>query len=289
MKVPGALFAALTFAGALSGCTMSINEGTVFQPREPTERNEPLSISGAERLAGKATLRHERVPLAGEMIAVSHVTASTARPGAPLIVTCMGNASDRVSSGAYYAEKVLPFGDVLMFDYPGYGDSSGTADTATLVSLQTDFAAYVTGQAEGRPIIFWGHSLGGFVCAQMARSTPALDAIVLETTAANADEVAAAWKPWYLPFLIIRVEDGLAEYDTPAALRGFSGPVLVIGGGKDETLPVKLSRSLAGQLEAQGNDVTYLEYPDAGHYDAATGPTFAADAAPVLRRWRAPD
>lgn len=289
MRIVSAQAAVLGMLLTLCGCSVAIDEGTVFQPRAVQDRSEALSISGAEKLAGTAELRHERVRLGGETIALTHVTAHGTRPGAPLILACMGNASDRINNGVYYAQKLLPYGDVLMFDYPGYGDSTGEANTATLVALQKDFAGYVTRAAEGRPLIYWGHSLGGFVCAQIARETPALDAIVLETTAPNAEEVARAWKPWYMPFLSIRVEDGLAAYDTPEALKDFAGPVLVIGGGKDDTLPVALSRSLARQLEAQGNDVTYLEYPEAGHYDAALGDTFAADAAGVLGRWSAPD
>jgi predicted esterase len=43
--------------------------------------------------------------------------------------------------------------------------------------------------------------------------------------------------------------------------------VLVLGGEKDETLPVGLARSLGKALKDEGVDATYVEFKGGGHSD----------------------
>ena len=42
---------------------------------------------------------------------------------------------------------------------------------------------------------------------------------------------------------------------------------MVIGAGRDEVLPVSLSRELADRLGEAGADVTYARLAEAGHFD----------------------
>lgn len=272
----------------LAGCTVAIDEETVFVPRKVEARAadaSALEIPGQSGL--EATVSHALIAAANLQIATTHVTREGLGADEPLILVCMGNASDRVRSGLAYARKTMPYGDVLLFDYPGYGDSTGTPTASNLEAIRAPLIDHAEAIAAGRPILLWGHSLGGFVCAQSAGESDAIKGIVLETTAANASEVAASWKPWYMPFLNIRVADTLAGYDTPAALAKFPGPVLVIGAAKDSTLPVELHRSLQSQLKAQGANVTYLEYAVAEHYDAALQPEFETDSKAFFEAVRA--
>lgn len=272
------LATALLGALVLSACTYKISEQTVFvPPRVDRKAASPSEMAIRNEAALGAHVHHDFVSYEGERLAVTYVSRGGDDGARPLFLICMGNASDRIRHGATYADRLLAFGDVLLFDYPGYGDSTGRPAIDYLLAAGPALAQYADGLADGRPIILWGHSLGGFVCSQMAESVEGLDAIALETTAANAGEVADAWKPWYLPFLRLEVTDGLERFDTPAALAPLARPILVLGAGRDGVLPVGLHRSLARQLEVQGEAVTYVEYPGATHYNLPSQPGFAED------------
>lgn len=283
--------AAIACGLVLAGCTnVRIDERTVFRPQA---RADPARTPAELERWPAATLRAEyadvRVAHAFLGDGVARVAYThLAMPGRerPLVVVCGGNASDRWNSGIAYARRALAHADVLLFDYPGYGDSPGVASAAVLESASRQVAALAVSLSGERPLIFWGHSLGGFVCSGMARETPTTDGVVLETTARTAREVAVAWTPWYARSLVsVEVADTLASYDVAVALRGFRGPVLVLGAGRDRVLPVELSRSLYAALRAQGTRAEYVELPEASHADAPREPGFAPAVARYFDRF----
>lgn len=296
----------------VSGCALVIDEGTAFapQPFDPalaassgeTIRGETIlkgadpnwrwafgsggdkgELRGDPATFAAATIQHGRQPAGGGEVAWSLLT----RPGAdrPLIVFCGGNASTRQNSGFVYSAISLPYGDVLLFDYPGSGETGGVASAETFEGLLTGLIPLIEEKAKGRSLVVWGHSLGGFVCSELTERVPGVDGVVLEATARNAEEVAAALKPWFLgPFLQTRVKPSLASYDNVDALKAFDGPILVLGAENDQTLPVRLSRSLQAALAAIGRKSTYVEIPDSGHNSLAAAPEFAPAVAAFFAR-----
>jgi pimeloyl-ACP methyl ester carboxylesterase len=229
-------------------------------------------------------VEHGLLPVANDgRVAWSYFTRETAgtedqaAKARPLIVHCAGNAGDRYNSGLGYASKALPWGDVLVFDYPGYGDSTGNPSTSALEAASSALIADLSARSEGRDLILWGHSLGGFICARLAEQADGVDGLILETSARSVTEVAAAWKPWWTgPFLRIDVAESLAGYDTASSAKAFGGPVLVLGARKDDTLPVRLARSLADGAKVLGANVRYVEFVQAGHRTVPDAPDFAA-------------
>jgi pimeloyl-ACP methyl ester carboxylesterase len=224
-------------------------------------------------------VRHGFLPTGNLTLAYSYFTRADSKSEAnhPLIVECTGNAMDRYSAGVSYAQKALPWGDVLMFDYPGYGDSTGKPEPATLEPAITVVIAQGRKIAGGRKIVLWGHSLGGFVCGKMASQMPEAHALILETTAQNARSVVRQWtSPWMRPFVFPKISPSLASYDTAKAVGGAKYPILVLGAGQDKTLPVPLSRALATALKEQGAIVTYVEFPQAEHWNVPKQSNFRA-------------
>lgn len=277
--------AALVF---LAACSVRIDESSVFRPEAhaaPAQTVEELSRWPIDRVRADtpdAAARHGFLGEGDTRIAYTLVTRpvrARARARRPLIVYCGGNAGDRYNSGVFYVQKALPYGDVMLFDYPGYGDSPGQPSAETFDAMAPLVSQYAVRQAGRRPLIFWGHSLGGFVCSRIARDTPQTDGVILEATARNATEIARAWRPWYAPRLMrIHVQESLAAYDVAAALSRVDAPILVLGGARDRTLPVRLSRSLAEALRGEGANVTYVEFPQAAHIDISRQPNFPATA-----------
>ena len=140
---------------------------------------------------------------------------------------------------------------VLAFDYRGYGLSEGSPSER---GLSLDAAAVVRHAAQtrksGRPLIYWGRSLGGPVAAAACREvTP--DAIVLESTFPDKTSVIR-WNP------VLRILNVFSSYrfDTVSALRGFTKPVLVVHGDADTIIPYSLGRELFDRVEAPKRFVT---------------------------------
>ncbi|MEO0697745.1 MAG: alpha/beta fold hydrolase [Pseudomonadota bacterium] len=207
-------------------------------------------------------------------LAVRHVTNKNKQ--GPLIVYCGGNSYDVPSHGELAAWKIGGHGDGLLWDYPGFGKSDGSPSVMSFrVSMERVASAIETYKRDkNQPVVFWGHSLGGFVCAEMVRAIGAADAIVFEATAPSAHAAKDYLVPALLrPFLSIRLADELAGLDSVAALSGVRSadgaplPLLVLGARKDQILPVALSRRLADELEADGHNVSLTIYPDADHFD----------------------
>ena len=259
---------------SLVGCTLRIGETDVFRPPS-LEAREDIALRKESELVAEfgATVSHETREFGGIPIALTRAAPQGLAPDAPLLVSCSGNASDRYSTGTTYAAKLLPFGEAVLFDYPGYGDSGGEATVADIEAMADDFIAWVEAEAGERPLVFWGHSLGGFVCSDLAKRSQSVDMVVLETTARNVSEVAKAWKPWWAP-VRLRTDEDLARFDTADALADFMGPVVVIGAKHDEVLPVELHRSLARALPSPF--ASYIEIADANHFSAGFSPKAVA-------------
>lgn len=260
----------LMAAGFIFFRGIHIDEKVVFLPITRPDRTA-LDFRGEERL--NALVRHERLALGTETIAISSVGSDTD----PLIISCFGNASDRYEHGVDYASKIIPFGQALLWDYPGYGDSTGQARVETLEAVIADFIPEIEKRRAGRPLILWGHSLGGFVCSNIASQLSSIDGLILETTASNIQSVAKAWTPSALPIRVSYDED-LRRFDVPAALDQMSAPVLIIGAGRDRVLPVGLSQELSEALP----DATYLELPEATHFSAGFDPRAQAAIAEMI-------
>lgn len=290
----------------LCGCiTYSVDEGWFFRPRDIARKAmnpSDMKINGEENLRAPgrfsenfsrvfpgfaaripAKITHGFVELGDLRIATTRVAGVNAVPAEPLIVACMGQTGDRINSGLNYTAKLLPWGEVLLVDYPGYGDSTGNPRLEDFSTFQNAFPAYIDGLAAGRPLIFWGHSLGGPVCAAMAANSREVDTIVLETTVSTFNDLMDVRKPWFTPPTFdLELIDGLDVYDIPAALSGYSGPILVIGAGKDSVLPVERQRALSESLKAGGLAVTYVEIERAEHQNSALNTIFVGAATPFF-------
>ena len=148
---------------------------------------------------------------------------------------------------------------VLAIDYRGYGLSSGTPSED---GLYRDAEAAVrhaaASRGEGRPLVYWGRSLGGVVAAAAARAVPP-DGLILESAFPDKASVVRS-SP------ILRVLNRLSSYRfaTVEMLRGFRNPVLVLHARDDTIIPYALGREVYERLSPPKQFVTI---EDADHND----------------------
>lgn len=148
-----------------------------------------------------------------------------------------GNLSHRIDSIAMFHRLGY---SVLIFDYRGYGRSTGKPSEAGLhQDAQTawDYLTKTRGIAPGRIVLF-GESLGGALAAELAaREKPG--ALVLASVLISAPELAADLYPWLPTRWLVRL-----RYDTRAALAKVQSPVLIAHSPDDEIVPFRHGQTL---------------------------------------------
>ena len=153
--------------------------------------------------------------------------------GAPTALLCHGNAGN-ISHRLDWLEIFHDMGlAVFLFDYRGYGQSSGTPDEqGSYLDAQAAWD-YLTDTKRQSPksIVIVGESLGGPIAANLAKDVSP-GALILASTFVSAPDLAKELY-WYLPVrLLARFHYPTAEYVTRV-----HAPTLVIHSRTDEIVP----------------------------------------------------
>ncbi|MDE2366407.1 MAG: alpha/beta hydrolase [Betaproteobacteria bacterium] len=170
-----------------------------------------------------------------------------------------GNAGN-ISHRMQYLSMFHSLGyDTFIFDYRGYGNSSGSpSESGTYEDAQAAWQ-YLTEERCIPPdrIILFGESLGGAIAAWLAaREKPGL--LVLASAFTSVPDVAAK----LYPFLPVRLLSRF-EYNTLKSLQSVSCPVFVAHSPDDEIVPFAQGQAL---YEAASGPKQFLEL-QGGHND----------------------
>ena len=150
---------------------------------------------------------------------------------------------------------------VLAVDYRGYGLSSGRPSEEGVYRDAEAVVKHATAgqpKSAGRPLVFWGRSLGGPIAAAATRVVRP-DGLILESSFADKAAVVRSH-----PVLRMLNVFGAYRFETVKLLRDFSGPVLVIHGNRDSVVPFALGREL---YDALGTSKQFIEISGADHND----------------------
>lgn len=149
----------------------------------------------------------------------------------------------------------------VLFDYRGYGQSSGTP---TVSGLRMDVAAVLeeirSDEVFGQlPLIMHGHSMGSFL-ASGAAVTHGADALVLESPISNPKSWSRGMVPWFLrPFIRLRFEDQIASEDNIAHVKQWDAPLLIMIGTEDNITPMFMSEELYEAASTQTRELLKIE------------------------------
>lgn len=263
---------ALLLLLALAGCkTVEIKESMIIRPDALTKA-KPLPEQAFEHGTLLEVARPDGAVLRGVLVARDGVERTLLYFG--------GNAFHLDESGkhvlaAFEGCKV----NVAIFDYRGYGRSSGMP---TVANMKDDGLAIYDVLAARFPgnVAVQGQSLGSFVAARVAQERP-VRAVVLETTATTALDWANSSLPWYFkPFITFKVDEALGAVDNVRVAGGIKSPLLVLAGGQDTTTPPAMSQRVFDASPAERKRLVIL--PEAGHNNVLSNPSTAAALCPFI-------
>jgi pimeloyl-ACP methyl ester carboxylesterase len=173
----------------------------------------------------------------------------------------------------------------LRFDYFAHGESSGDfVKGGCITRWREDALAVIDHLTEG-PLVLVGSSMGGWLALLVASARPQrVCAMVLVAPAPdftevlmkpafppealNALEDEGVWMepsdydPAGYPITRLLIEDGARWSVLPGPL-GFGGPVRILQGARDESVPWTHAHELVGALE--GQDVVFTLVKDGDH------------------------
>jgi uncharacterized protein len=152
---------------------------------------------------------------------------------------CHGNTGN-LSNTAHVIPHLLAGGvNVLLFDYRGFGRSSGRPSMHGVVADAVAAARYhETIRPKHLPSILYGYSLGGAIAAQVTRHH-SFDGLILQSTFTNLPEITRV----AFPRLPLHLFSGQL-FDTVGVMRKLNMPLLIIHGREDEVCPCWMANAL---------------------------------------------
>ncbi|HAN47254.1 MAG TPA: alpha/beta hydrolase [Cyanobacteria bacterium UBA8156] len=179
-----------------------------------------------------------KIPTAdGETLAAWFIPAPNPQA---VLVYCQGNGGNignRVSYLPIFHSLNL---SVLLWNYRGYGQSTGRPSEAGLYQDAAAVMAYLQQQHQIPPsqTVVYGESLGGGVASYLAARYPVRGLVLAATFTAAVDRAAELY-----PFLPVRWL-ARSRFDTRARLPQITAPVLVLHSVEDEIIPIHHGRAL---------------------------------------------
>ena len=152
---------------------------------------------------------------------------------------------------------------LLMYDYEGYGKSSGSATVPKLCDDAVAAFDYLTGVLKLKPsdVILYGESIGAGVTSELSKHRLAC-AVILQSPFTSLSEAGAN----ALPFLHLYPEWAFPspKLNNLEIMKNAHPPLLIIHGMKDELLSYHYSERIMAAAMAPK---TLLLLPNAGHND----------------------
>ena len=167
-----------------------------------------------------------------------------------VLVFCHGNAgniSHRLESIQMFHEMDLT---VAIFDYPGYGLSTGRPTESGFYLAAESFYEKVRELWPGERYVIFGRSLGGAVAVDLASRTPS-DGLIVESCFTNTVDMGRELFP-FLPVKCLVTQ----PFDSLAKISNVSVPKLFVHSREDDIVPYRLGRRL---FESANEPKTFLE------------------------------
>ncbi|MCS7019849.1 MAG: alpha/beta fold hydrolase [Cytophagales bacterium] len=209
----------------------------------------------------------------GEQLNLLHFKHSQ-QPSKGVVLYYHGNA-DNLERWGKYSKTFLSLGyDFIVWDYRGYGKSTGFPTTENMHNDAELVYQFVRKRYKPTQIIIYGRSLGTGLAAYVA-SRYAAKRLILETPYHSFAEVAHSYVP-FLPY------SGLLRYEFPTYryLATVQCPVTIFHGTADELLPFSSTEKLKTVLKPTDD---FIVVQGGKHHDLAEYEQYRSHLRAILR------
>lgn len=148
--------------------------------------------------------------------------------------------------------------NLLTFDYPGYGQSSGAPSETSLYSSAQAAYNYLVQSRSLSPanIIVYGLSLGGAVAIELVKNNPVAGLILESTFTCSHDVARLIYTKIPLYWLVKN------RYKSIEKISSLNIPILFVHGDKDARIPIDHSKRL---FQSANQPKDFYEVSGAGH------------------------
>lgn len=235
---------------------------------------EPTRLPADHVLSTDPDLQELTIDVPGAKLSAAHLCLPDPRGVVFFLHGNSGNLTDCLVDLDAFREVNF---DVVMFDYRGFGKSTGFIDSEDQLRADVRYVwEYFAERYEGKRIVISGQSLGTALAAGLsaelsaAGRTPHLTLLVspYSSMRALADEIY----PW-VPSQVLRYPLHTAQH----AAR-LTGPLMLVHGDKDELIGIHHSEALCTSVP----HAQLLRVEGAGHNDVHTFPSFRKALAGAL-------
>ncbi|MDY7003203.1 MAG: alpha/beta hydrolase [Cyanobacteriota bacterium] len=183
------------------------------------------------------------------------------------VLYCHGK-NGNVSRNLKSANRLVKLGfNVFLFDYRGYGRSSGRFPNEQRIYEDAQVALNYLLDRRGidpKTLLVYGHSLGGAVAIELATCNPNIAGLIIESSFTSLQDTIDFMGSYaFLPTQLL-----LSQYfNSLSKVGALKMPVLYIHGTQDDTVPDRMSQMLFAATNAPKQ--LYL-VAGAGHTNVAS-------------------
>jgi pimeloyl-ACP methyl ester carboxylesterase len=237
---------------------------------------EPDTLPLDEPICNDADTREFFIDVPGARLSVAHLTQPNPRGVFFFLHGNSGNLKKWFVELDAFRQANF---DVVMFDYRGFGKSSGQIESEE--QLRADVAAvwaHFAAAYEGKRVVISGQSLGtglaAGLAAQLCSEGHAPDLTLLVSPYSSMRNLAMELYPW-VPVQVLRYPLHTLEHAAKLL-----GPVMLIHGDKDELIPIHHSETLCKSMRS----AELVRITGAGHGDVHQFPDVRKALASALGR-----
>ena len=240
---------------AFAGCTtIQIQEEDVFLPKP--------SITPQTFTRDRVNLRELYVENDSVQLNAWHLT----RPDARGTLLFFGGNGFYLVQSRGYVEALTDFPvNVLMFDYRGYGKSTGTPGVNGFkrdALRMYDYAVDSLGVPAERMLVH-GHSLGTFMATHTAAERD-VAGVVLENPATDVQGWINGLAPWFVRlFVDFEIAEPLRDESNIAVLKKVDVPLLIFAGENDNVTRPEMAKTLYEEAISSSKNLVVVD--SAGH------------------------
>lgn len=170
-----------------------------------------------------------------------------------------------------YRELCVRGADVTVFDYRGYGFSSGKAD---VMDFRRDALAVYDKLAASGPVVVYGFSLGTAIATYVASQRRVEGLILAGTIASAAEEFPVfARAEGYSTSSIAKMTpspEAVTAFDEVSMIAQSASPLLMLHGEADQLVPIQQGEEVFAASPSRQKQ--FVRLAGAGHNDTVDSP-----------------